>query len=91
MAATARIVVQVTPEQKRNIAKLAKAAGLSVSELMRRAAEGFRHVPEDGELEALLARTEDVARESIALIDETLAFVAASNERIAAIEAGKQR
>jgi uncharacterized protein (DUF1778 family) len=80
--ATQRIVVQVTPEQKRQLAQQAESSGLNVSEFVRRAAERFRNAPEDQELEALLQQAERAAKESIALIDETLAFVAASEKRL---------
>jgi hypothetical protein len=41
VAGTERIVVQVTPDQKRAIASTAKRLGVDVSELMRQAVEGI--------------------------------------------------
>jgi hypothetical protein len=89
-AATERIVVQVTLAEKRSITKSAEKSGLNLSEFMRRAAKGFRNAPEDGELESLLDRAERATKESISMIDDALAFLAASEERIAELE-GKRR
>ena len=89
-AATERIVVQVTPAEKRSIVKSAEKSGLNLSEFMRRAAKGFRNAPGDKELEGLLERAEDAAKESISLIDDALAFVAASEKRIAELEAERR-
>lgn len=89
---TDRIVIQVTPEQKRHFTRRAKASGLNISEFMRRAAEGFRDdSPKDEELEELLARVDTAGKESIAIIDDTLEFIAASNKRITRIEQRKGR
>ena len=84
-----RIVIQVTPAEKESIVKRAEKARLNISEFMRRAAKSFRNGPEDQQLSALLARAEKAARESIAMMDETLAFVAASDKRIAKLESRK--
>jgi uncharacterized protein (DUF1778 family) len=84
--ATERIVVQVTPKQKQHLIEQAKISGLNVSEFIRRAAERFRNAPEDQELEELLIQAERAAKESMALIDETLAFVAASEKRLKKLE-----
>lgn len=84
-----RIVIQATPAEKASIVKRAEKARLNVSEFMRRAAKSFRNAPEDQQLLALLDRAEKAARESIVMIDETLAFVAASDKRIAKLESRK--
>jgi uncharacterized protein (DUF1778 family) len=89
--ASERIVIQVTPAEKELIVKRAGKARLNVSEFMRRAAKSVRNAPEDEELLALLGRAEKAARESMAMIDETLAFVAASNKRIAKLESRRAR
>lgn len=41
-AATERIVVRVTPTQKKAISSVAKRLSLNVSDLMRQAAQGFQ-------------------------------------------------
>ena len=73
--ATERIVVQVTPQQKANIAGTAKQLGLNISDFMRRAAENFRAAPEDRDLEALLRQVEMSTQQANQAIDH------ASNSR----------
>lgn len=91
MSATERIVVQVTPQQKRSFARQAKSVGLNISEFMRRAAQNFRDAPEDAELAALLAKADQAAKESIVMIDDAIAFIEASNKRIARLGRVKSR
>jgi uncharacterized protein (DUF1778 family) len=86
--ATERIVVQVTPSQKKSIASTAKRMGLNVSELMRRAVEGFAPLEDERQFEALLERVGRSTREASAAIDDALDFVAESNKRIQALEKG---
>ena len=62
-----------------------REAGLNVSEFVRRAATGV--ADDDDELLGLLDRTERAAKEGIALIDDAVDFVKASNVRIARMEA----
>jgi len=91
--ATERIVVQVTPQQKANIAGTAKQLGLNISDFMRQAAESFRGA-EDRDLEALLRQVEISTQQANAAIDHALASVAASEQRLAVLEttkAGKTR
>lgn len=80
---TARIVVQVTANEKRRIVAKAQRLGMSVSQLMCCGAASF-----DPELSAVIAREieQSVAR-SVATIDATIQDVALSNARIAAMEA----
>ncbi len=86
-SATERIVVQTTPEEKRTIAAKAKRLSLPISELMRRGAIAYESHESDAELVALAAAAKAAAVRSIAAIDDALAFIRASNRRIAAIEA----
>jgi mobilization protein NikA len=83
MAATERIVLQVTPQQKRAIERAAKDRGLTVSEYLRAAAEMYREMPEeDAGFEELLKRATLAARNITQTIDETLARIGESNARI---------
>lgn len=86
-AATERIVVQATAQDKRAIAAKARKLDLPVSELMRRGAFAYQA----GESEAELAALADAARAAAdgagAAIDDALVFIEASNQRIAAMEA----
>lgn len=88
-SAIERIVIQVTPAEKQSIVKRAEKARLNISEFMRRAAKSFHNIPEDQQLSSLLDRAEKAAKESIAMIDDTLTFVAASDRRIAKLELRK--
>ena len=87
--ATERIVVQVTPQQKANIAGTAKRLGLNVSDFMRRAAENFRAAPEDLDLEALLRQVEMSTQQANQAIDHALASIAESEQRLAVLETSK--
>ena len=84
--ASARIPVLVTPREKAAIEQKAKAAGLSVGEYLRRAAKSF--MPSDDEevligmIDQMLKTTDQANR----AIDDALAFVEASNRRIAVME-----
>ncbi|HLF10571.1 MAG TPA: ribbon-helix-helix protein, CopG family [Gammaproteobacteria bacterium] len=80
-----RLVVQLTAKEKREICRKAREAGLNVSEFVRRALADT--ADEGDELDELLDRTKAAAKQSIAIIDEALDFVNASNERIAQMEA----
>ena len=85
--AVERIVVQTTAQDKQAIADKAKKLDMPVSELMRRGAFAYQV----GEHEAELATLADAARAAAdragASIDDALAFIDASNQRIAAMEA----
>jgi len=85
-AAVERIVVQATSLEKKAIVAKAKKLGLPISELMRRGATAYESAEADEELGALADAARDAADRASASIDETLAFIDASNERIAAME-----
>lgn len=86
-AAIERIVVQATPNEKKAISAKAKKLGLPVSELMRRGAASYNSEKEDEELGILADAAMAAANRASDSIDETLAYVDASNKRIAAMEA----
>ena len=88
MASTAieRIVVQATREEKKAIAAKAKKLGLPVSELMRRAATAYQPAQSDTELGVVADAALAAANRASQAIDEVLAFVEASEKRIAAME-----
>jgi hypothetical protein len=88
-AATERIPVLVTAKEKAMIAKLAKDSNLSMGEFLRRAAASFRPNEDDKMLEGMIDQMMKTAAQASAAIDEALAYVEASGERIAALEAGK--
>lgn len=84
--ASERLVVQLTAREKREIRRRAREAGLNVSEFVRRVAAGPAP-DQDRELNELLKQTAISAQESIAMIDDALDFINASNQRIARMEA----
>lgn len=88
MAATAieRIVVQTTLSDKQAIAAKAKKFDMPVSELMRRGAFAYASDKADKELGALADAAKGAADRAGAAIDDAMAFIAASNERIASME-----
>lgn len=94
-AAIERIVVQTTREEKKAITAKAKKLGLPVSELMRRGATSYQPAESDADLGMLADTALAAANRASAALDEVLAFVAASEKRIAALEAeaktGKMR
>jgi hypothetical protein len=84
--ATERIPVLVTSAEKGQIAKLAKAAGLSMGEYLRRAAAAFRPGEDDKLLEGMIDQMNKTTAQASAAIDRALSFVDASNKRIAGME-----
>lgn len=85
-AATARIVVQATPAEKRALVAKAKALAIPIAELMRRGAREYQPV-DDKDLETLAEAARDAAERSAKTIDDALAYIEASNKRIAKLEA----
>ena len=86
-AAVKRIVVQTTASDKSAIADKAKKLDLPISELMRRGAFAYKSEEADAELAALADAAKNAAERAGRAIDNALAFVNASNARIAALEA----
>ena len=70
---TERLVILVTPEQKRALAHRAKALDLSVAELVRRSAEGLRPGADEHVLSALADELQRSVKESRAALRAALA------------------
>ena len=87
--ASERITVLVTPAEKKRIAKLAKKAGVSRGEFMRRAALSYCLPVGGAALDQMLALMDNSTSKASAAIDDALAFVEASNHRIAEMERGR--
>ena len=85
-AAVERIVVQATPRDKKAITAKAKKLDLPVSELMRRGAFAYESGESNAELGALADAAKRAADRASGFIDDALAFITASNKRIAAME-----
>jgi creatinine amidohydrolase/Fe(II)-dependent formamide hydrolase-like protein len=85
-AAVQRIVVQATTQDKKAIAAKAKRLDIPISELMRRGAFAYESDAIDEETGILADAARAAADRAAASIDDALDFIAASNERIAAME-----
>jgi hypothetical protein len=88
-AATKRIFVGVTPAQKRAIASTAKRLGLNASGLMWKAVQGITPSDDEENINALIQHVNASTKEASVALDDALSFVAASNERIAAMTGGR--
>jgi hypothetical protein len=84
--ATERIPVLVTAKEKSQIAAMAKNAGISMGELLRRAVSSYRPSEDDRVLEGMIDQMNKTTSQANAAIDKALAFVDASNKRIAKLE-----
>ena len=82
--AAERIVVQTTSEDKRAIAEKARRLDMPVSELMRRGAFAYEASGADQELAALADAAKAAAERAGAAIDDALAFIEASEQRLRA-------
>jgi hypothetical protein len=93
IAATDRIPVLVTKPEKARFAKMARAAGVSVGEFFRRAADAYNPSEDERLLEGMIDQMNKTTAQASAAIDDALAFVEASNKRIEAMErrANEQR
>ena len=90
-AAIQRIVVQTTTRDKKAIAAKAKKLDMPISELMRRGAFAYDAGDTDAQLGALADAARGAADRAGAAIDDALAFIEASNKRIAAMQAKASR
>ena len=84
--ATARVPVLMTQAEKARIVKKAMEAGLSTGEYMRRAADSFDPDEQDQLLENLIDQMLKSTDRAEKAIEDTIAFVEASNRRIRAME-----
>ena len=70
---TERLVILVTPEQKRVIAERAKSLDVSVAELLRRSAEGYAEGADEATLALLAGQLQKAVKESRAALRVALA------------------
>ena len=87
MAATERVPVLMTTVEKKQVVARAKKAGLKTSEFMRLAASNYQPDSDEKALEAMINQMNTATDNTSKVIDKTLTLVAASNKRIAAMEA----
>lgn len=86
-AASKRIVVQVTAQEKMAIAAKAQKLGLSIAELMRRGVAAYESKVPDEKLRVLPDIVMEATTFASEAIDDSLSFAHASNQRIAEMEA----
>ncbi len=89
--ATERIPVLVTKTQKQRLMARAKAAGLSTGEFLRRAAESYSPSEDEVLLEGLLKQVAKTTQQAERAIDDALAYVAASERRLAKAGTTRER
>lgn len=85
-AVNERIVVRTTKKEKNAFTAKAKTLGLSVSDLMKRGAKAYSSTAENDELDLMADAAMKAANRASEAIDDMLAFIAASDQRIAAME-----
>ena len=85
-AVNERIVVRTTKKEKNAFTAKAKRLGLSVSDLMKWGAKAYSSPAENDELDLMADAAMKAANRASEAIDDMLAFIAASDQRIAAME-----
>lgn len=91
MAATARLVVQMTPEEKALLDRRARKAGLSTSEFVRRWVSDDTLEDHREEIEALIAALENSAPSILRSLDSTIANAKAMMESLDRISGSRDR
>ena len=91
MAASERVPVLMTIIEKKKVVAKAKKAGLKTSEYMRLAASNYQPDNDEKSLEAMINQMNIATDNTSKVIDKALASVAASNKRIAKMEAAARR
>lgn len=84
--ATERIPVLVSASEKSRIAKMAKDAGLSMGEFLRRAAASYTPAEDDAALEGMIAQMVKTTKAANRALDEALVYVEQSKKRLAALD-----
>ncbi len=89
MAATERVPVLMTPQEKGLVVSRSKKAGLTTSEYMRRAAAAYRPTEDEEALEAMIEEMNKATENAQRTIDGVLDYVVESNRRIATMQKSK--
>ena len=82
MAANARLVVQMTPKEKRALEARARLAGMSTSEFVRRRVSADDLIEHREEIEALLATLEASAPAILKSVEDAIATASKLNARL---------
>jgi hypothetical protein len=89
--ATERVPVLMSPGEKKLFADRARQAGCSLGEFFRRAASTYQAKEDDDLLDRLIGQMHKTTVQAEASIEAALAFVEASNQRIAAMESARDK
>lgn len=84
--ATERVDFLVTAAEKTRITQAARDAGISTGEYMRRAAVLYCNPKEEAMVDTMLRRLDESTQRASAAVDSALAWIEASNRRIAEME-----
>ena len=88
-AASERVVVLMTPDDKRSLEAKAKAAEMSVGEFLRRAADAYDPTGEETEqIEAMLKHMKKMGEEILSSLDTAAAQVRATRAFLAEHKGG---
>jgi hypothetical protein len=85
-----QVPVLMSPAQKRRLARKAKAAHLTMGELLRQGGERFSPVEDEAMLDHFAKQVTRAAQRAIQSIDKTLALVAESESRIQTLSKKKR-
>jgi ABC-type transporter Mla subunit MlaD len=89
MAATARLVVQMTPQEKQALDSRAKRAGVSTAEFVRRRLDASDDLGENREeIESLLTVLEGTAPQVLQSVDSAMATIAAMAAKLDDLKGG---
>jgi hypothetical protein len=86
-----RIDVLVSASEKARITEAARAVGISTSAYMRQAAASYYATENEQVIDATLRKLSKSAERASTVVDDVLAWVEASNERIAELERAAAR
>jgi hypothetical protein len=84
-----QVPVLMSPAQKRRLARKARAANLTMGELLRQGGERFSPTEDEATLDQFAKQVTQAVQRATHAIDKTLALVAESEARIQAL--GKSR
>lgn len=88
---TVQVPVLMSPAQKRRLARKAKAANLTMGELLRKGGERFSPAEDELMLDQFAKQVILATDRAIQSIDKTIALVAKSEARIQALKARKKQ
>ncbi|BCA53166.1 hypothetical protein W02_03060 [Nitrospira sp. KM1] len=86
-----QVPVLMSPAQKRRLARKAKAANLTMGELLRQGGERFSPAEDAAMSEQFAKQVTRAVQRAIQAIDKTLALVAESETRIQALEKSRRK